>query len=133
MTGDILSAGAAVPHFDVRDVRGGRVRYRETFWQKQALVLVLAGGEDAAGVVGAYAAAVEACGGAFAAAGAECLVTRDAIPGLPPCGLVVADQWGEVMFVQQAASPDGLVPPQELVEWAEYVRRRCPECEGEVR
>jgi len=38
-----------------------------------------------------------------------------------------------VMHVAQAPDVAHLPVPDELVEWVDYVRHRCPECEGEAR
>jgi hypothetical protein len=45
----------------------------------------------------------------------------------------VADRWGEIAYVAAAPHVTELPTASELIEWLDYVERRCPECEGEAR
>ena len=60
------------------------------------------------------------------------VITRDRVSGLPSPGVVVADRWGEIQYVADAAGVDDLPSPQELIEWLQYVQSQCPECQGEA-
>jgi hypothetical protein len=44
--------------------------------------------------------------------------------------VLFADRWGEVVHVEATAE---LPAATALLEWLDYVERRCPECEGEAR
>jgi hypothetical protein len=63
----------------------------------------------------------------------EWVVTCDRIAGMSSPGAVVADRWGELIHVAHAQDVAHLPVPDGLVEWVDYVQRRCPECEGEAR
>jgi hypothetical protein len=52
---------------------------------------------------------------------------------VPSPGVVVADRWGEVYYVQEADRAAALPPPAELIDWLRFVRDECPECQGETR
>jgi hypothetical protein len=69
----------------------------------------------------------------FAGKGAECVVTRDGVPGIQSPAVVVADRWGEVVHVAATSQVGELTSPAELLQWVDYLGRRCPECEGEAR
>jgi len=63
----------------------------------------------------------------------ECVITRDRVPGVPCPSAVVADRWGEVVYVATASDVADLPSAQELVDWVTYLQTQCPECEGEAR
>ena len=69
----------------------------------------------------------------FTAKDAECVVTADRVPGIPSPAVVVADRWGEIVHVATASQVDDLTSPEELLDWVDYLDRRCPECEGEAK
>jgi hypothetical protein len=60
------------------------------------------------------------------------VVTRDTVMGVRTPSVVIADRWGEVLHITEPSSSAGLPPPDELIEWIDYIRQRCPECEGEA-
>jgi hypothetical protein len=124
-----LRKGDAVPHFDVRRLDGGSTRYA-SIWQHKDLVLVTLP-EDGGG--GEYASTLAARMGRFDGHPADCVITRDTVPGAPAPGALVADRWGEIFFMATAADVGGLPSPDELVEWLRFVQVKCPECEGESR
>jgi hypothetical protein len=118
----MLRTGDLLPHFSVTSLDGKRVDYA-TIWQRKILVLVSLPPEKLADVP-PFAAEMAAVSGPDA----ECVITRDRVAGVPSPGAVVADQWGEVVYVA------GELPSaQDLSDWVEHVRNRCPECEGEAR
>lgn len=124
-----LQRGDAVPHFEVRTLEGTVLGY-SAVWQRQNLVLVAlpAGGGD-----GDYLSALSARRAEFHDRASACVVTRDHVEGLPSPGVLVADRWGEIVFVATGSHVADLPPPAELLDWLEYVGHRCPECEGEAR
>lgn len=47
--------------------------------------------------------------------------------------MVIADQWGEVFFVEAGgAGRHDLPPAGEVVEWLRFMAIQCPECQGEA-
>jgi hypothetical protein len=63
----------------------------------------------------------------------ECVITQDPVPGISAPAVVVADRWGEIVFGVEETDVSDLPAPQELIDWLNYVRNQCPECEGEAR
>ena len=123
-----MTRGALLPHFVVRATDGCIVNYGEIWQQRNLAVIVLPDTERAAWV-DAYGAARRE----FAAAETELVITSDRIPGGPSCGVIVADRWGEVVHIEAYADPAALPAPGDLLEWVQFARMRCPECEGETR
>ena len=121
-----------VPHFEVADVRGNRVSYRDAIWQTRALALVVLP-EPATTGDDAYVATFADSGAALAALDAVLILTRDRIPDLPPCAVLIADRWGEVTHVRSGVSRAELPSRGELLDWLDFVQRQCPECQGEAR
>lgn len=125
----MLQRGDTVPHFAVTVIDGRPFSY-STIWQHRSLVLVtLPNSDPDAG----YASELSAAAPGFTARGAECVITRDPVPGLPAPGVLVADRWGEIAHVETAAGVAELPPAGELLDWVEHLQERCPECEGEAR
>jgi hypothetical protein len=127
----LLSVGDLVPHFRVADLDGQVIEYAKRLWQRRNLLLVrlpAASGEEAA-----YLAALAGYASSLRATETDFLVTRDPVQGIPRYGIVVADRWGEILAVHHADDVTTLPSPAELVDWADYVQRQCPECRGEAR
>jgi peroxiredoxin len=127
----MLQRGDSVPHFDVRTIDGRPISYA-TIWQRRNLVLIaLPDMECAACAI--YIAQVTILIAAFAGQNSECVITRDRVPGIPRPSVVVADRWGEIVYIATASDVVDLPPAQELLDWVSYVQTQCPECEGEAR
>jgi hypothetical protein len=126
MTGTAITRGDQLPHFEVTTTDGERFRYA-SIWQLKNLVLLTLPPEDEPerGVTELLARGAE-----FDALKSVCVVTRDRIAGVPTPGVLIADRWGEVVHVEATAE---LPAATALLEWLDYVERRCPECEGEAR
>jgi hypothetical protein len=127
----ILEPGGIVPHFEVTALDGRTVRY-STIWQRRMLVLIALPDAGQPGT-DEYLSTLSASAPAFRDLETECVITRDVVPGLDAPGALIADQWGEIVFVVSEGAVVDLPPARELLEWAEHVRHRCPECEGEAR
>jgi hypothetical protein len=126
-----LQAGDAIPHFDVLTLGGTRINYARSIWQRSHLLLVALAGADAAS--DAYASRIRRLVCSQFDSDVACVLTRDAIAGVDgPCALV-ADRWGEIQFVAAPGHVEALPVPDELKQWIDFVRSRCPECEGEAR
>ena len=118
-----------MPHFEVRTLSGDVLDY-STIWQRTNLVLVAL---PQAGSGAGFLRALTALDLVFQEHDAVCVVTRDCIPGLPAPAALVADRWGEVVHIATPSQVEDLPVASELLDWLEYVARRCPECEGEAR
>jgi hypothetical protein len=121
-------SGETIPHFGVSTTAGTRFEYR-TIWQRYHLVLValpVSGFDD-------YASEIERFTDRFRQADAVLVVTREPIQDLVAPMALVADRWGEIMYFATFERGQARPTPAELLEWVEYVGRRCPECEGEYR
>jgi hypothetical protein len=127
----MLERGETVPHFEVTALDGRTFRY-STVWQRRMLVLIALPDADLPGT-DEYISDLSASAPAFRDLETEFLITRDIVPGMDAPGALVADQWGEIAYVVSARAVADLPPAGELLEWAEHVRQRCPECEGEAR
>ena len=116
--------------FTARNADGTLVRY-DDIWQRKNLLLVSLPPDDPKAA--AYATSLSVLEGDLAAYDTALLVTTTRIEGVPSPGVVVADRWGEVYYVQEADRAADLPPPDELIDWLRFVRNECPECQGETR
>lgn len=119
-----------MPMFTANNADGTHVRY-DDIWQRRNLLLVSLPNDDPTGAT--YATTLGVLEPDLAAYDAALIITTTRIEGVPSPGVVVADRWGEVYYVQEADRAAALPPPAELVEWLRFVRNECPECQGETR
>jgi hypothetical protein len=127
----MLQRGDSVPHFEVKTIGGERFRF-STIWQRRNLVL-LAIPTAQSEAQRTYISQLVARTSEFTAKEAECVVTADHVSGVQSPAVVVADRWGEIVHVASASQVDDLTSPEELLDWVDYLDRRCPECEGEAK
>jgi hypothetical protein len=127
----VLVRGELVPHFEVTTVGGETVRY-STIWQRLNLVLIALPDSDSEEGT-RYVAAVQPFLEQLGAMETSSIVTRGEVAGVPAPGVLIADRWGEIAFVAAAQDFGSLPAGHDLVDWVDYVRRQCPECQGEVR
>jgi hypothetical protein len=127
----MLQQGDSIPHFEVKTI-GGELFSYSTIWQRRNLVLVAIPATESEAPE-TYISQVEAQRPEFTAKDAECVVTTDHVPGIESPAVVVADRWGEIVHVATTSHVDDLTSPKELLEWVDYLDRRCPECEGEAK
>lgn len=125
----MLKPGDILPHFTVTDLEGRTVDY-SSIWQRRNLVLVMLPDDSPSSRDYAEQLASRA---KAQSEDTSWIVTRNRVEGLPYPGAIVADRWGELIHVAPAADVAHLPSPDDLAEWVEYVRYRCPECEGEAR
>ena len=125
-----LERGAAVPPFHAATVDGRSVDY-STIWQRRNLVLVTLTADDAS--MGTYVSRLAEAMPAFRSHQAECIVTRESIPGVASPSVLIADRWGEIVHVARGSTATDLLPVPEILEWLAYLQIRCPECEGEAK
>ena len=126
----MLTRGDRVPHFAVTAHDGSRVRYAD-IWQLKHLLLVALGGAQQQ--TGPYLTKILARLPELTAGDTACVATFDDVPNLESPAVLIADRWGEVVFVGQSNAASGLPDVDELLEWLRYVQYQCPECEGEAR
>jgi hypothetical protein len=107
--------------FEVTTVAGEVFSY-DTVWQHRNLVLVVVAdpGDPLVSALRSHASE-------FHALDAACVITTNALDGMPVPGALVADRWGEILHIGERPAVD------ELLEWAQHSQHRCPECEGEAR
>jgi hypothetical protein len=127
----VLARGDSVPHFVVSTLDGRTVRYAAIWQQKMLLLVVLPAAETES--ARKYFAALSAQPHLLDGDDVACVATRERVAGVPVCAVVLADQWGEVAFAVEKDDPADLPQPRELAEWLEFLRNKCPECEGEAR
>ena len=119
-----------VPHFEVTDLRGERVRYA-SIWQQQNLVLVTLPDPDSSSQD--YADQLMTRVQGPNQDDTALIVTRDSVAGLPHPSVVVADRWGEIAHVAHPTAVEDFPTPDEIGDWVRYLQHRCPECEGEAK
>lgn len=127
---DMLKRGDQLPHFRVTTTAGQVVRYT-SIWQHRNVVLVLLPAADDSGV-DRYIGELTNRRSDFEAHDAVCVITRDALSNVD-AGVVIADRWGEIAHVSPASRIEDFPDADALIEWTDYVRMKCPECEGEAR
>ena len=121
-----MQKGDLVPHFTVMTVQGDTARY-DTHWQRRNVVVLSTAGQPAETAAAALRQAVPDP----AALTAACIITAEPIGGSTRPLLLVADQWGEIIEIDEADRVDDL-PIPALGRVLEYLEIRCPECEGEA-
>ena len=126
----MLRRGDQVPHFEVRTSGGELFRYA-SIWQHKNLLLVALPGDAPAGARDTLEQATP--GDAFQQRESVCVVTRDDVPGLHAPAALVADRWGEIVYLTETSRVDELPTSSDLLDWLDYIDRRCPECEGETK
>lgn len=120
---------AEVPHFEVVDEFGRRIRYRDLWQHVELLLVCLAAAEPPAAA--RYREELSRAAASWTE-DAGVVITREPVAGLPAPSVVVADRWGEIQhLVEMEASLEGAPEPAELRDWLRYLATRCPECEGE--
>jgi hypothetical protein len=119
-----------VPHFDIVDVDGRRVAYRE-LWQRRHLLLILL--PDDPRDDADYRQALATKMSELSAYETAVVITRMPVDGAPRPGVVVADRWGEIQWIAGGDGREQLPPVSEIVEWLRFVQMQCPECQGETR
>lgn len=127
----MLQRGELIPHFEVTTLGGERINYT-TLWQRRNLVLVMLPAADS-GASRKYVSELSDRIPQFSAQNTACVMTREQVPGIPYPGALVADKWGEIIYVRAASDVADLPSAEDLSDWIKYVENRCPECEGEVR
>jgi hypothetical protein len=126
----VLQRGDQVPHFEVRTSGAELFRYA-SIWQHKNLLLVALPGDAPPDACDTLEQAAR--GDAFQPLESVCVVTRDRVPGLQAPAALVADRWGEIVYVTETSRVDELPTSSDLLDWLDYVDRRCPECEGEAK
>ena len=124
----MLQQGDQTPHFHVNTLEGHPFSYA-IIWQRKNLLLVVLPRHDNESIRD-Y---VRRLSSSELEVDTACVVTRDPVEGLPAPAVLVADRWGEIIFVAARTNIEELPSAAEILDWVEYVRKQCPECEGEAR
>jgi hypothetical protein len=126
ITGTAIARGDQLPHFEVTTVHGEPFSYA-SIWQLKSLALLTLPSEEEPdrGIAELLARRAE-----FDALKSVCVITRECLAGMPTPGVLIADRWGEVVHIAATAE---IPTATELLDWLNFVERRCPECEGETR
>jgi peroxiredoxin len=127
----MLQKGDLVPHLEVETVHGQMLRY-STIWQQRNLVLVVLPRLESHSIA-TYVSELTARLAEFGEQSTKCVITRERVAGIPAPGVLVADRWGEIVYVAATAEVADLPSPDELLDWVEYVQNQCPECQGEAK
>ena len=126
----MLQRGDPMPMFSATNhLSQTRLAY-EDIWQRSNLLLVRVPSTD---LEAAYVDLLTARSGELQQEDVRLVITENEIPGVPSPGVVIADRWGEIIYIAGADHPSALPDVDELSDWLQYVRNRCPECEGETR
>ena len=127
----MLQRGDLVRHFAVTTLDGRRIDYAN-IWQHRNLVLVALPASDSEASRN-YVSELGDRIPQFRAQHTDCVMTRENVPGLPHPSAVVADKWGEIVYIHAASEIADLPSADDLSGWIDYVESRCPECEGEAK
>jgi hypothetical protein len=128
----MLERGDLVPHFVATTVDGRKLAYA-TIWQRRNLVLVCLAASQLSQPARAYVAELAGLWRQSGGQQSEFVITQDSVPGLPAPGVLVADRWGEIVYITSGCDVADLPSPPDLLDWVRYVESRCPECEGEAK
>jgi hypothetical protein len=126
-----LQAHDLMPMFTVTNRwDGATIRYRDV-WQRKHLLLISILSADP--TTEQYVEALRERAGELEFDDVQIVVTSEAVDGIPSPGVVIADRWGEIYFVQGASRTADLPVADELIDWLRYIQTECPECQGERR
>lgn len=128
----MLQRGDLLPHFEVNTVDGAAVAY-STIWQQRNIVLVALHGSASDEPFRTYISRLLGLRQELRRSNTECVITTDNVAGISAPGVVVADEWGEIVYVASGSTVAELPGPADLLEWVRYIENRCPECEGEAK
>lgn len=127
----MLKTGDDMPHFRAVTLEGRTFNYGD-IWQRKNLVLIVVPDTPSPELAGRVAEWSDA-GEHSIGDDSQWVITTDHVPGFRPPAVVVADKWSEIQFTRSGCSVADLPGGDELVEWLEYVRNQCPECQGEAK
>lgn len=112
--------GDSMPHFTAMTISGERFAYASV-WQHKPLVLIVL--DRGSGLDESIALRLSAL------PGTATVVTHESVAGVSAPAAVIADQWGEIVWL--AAWANAAIDDIEAT--VDHLRNRCPECEGESR
>jgi hypothetical protein len=127
----VLHRGDLVRQIAVTALDGSRFDYSEIWQRKNLLLVTLA--ETASSDAGAYASELTSRMDELTALETKCVITSDDVLDMPKVGVVIADRWGEIYFVEAGLRVTDLPTAAEILEWLRDIEHECPECQGEAR
>ena len=126
----VMHPGELIAHFDGLTVDGRQLHYSQ-LWQHRNLVLFVLPPSlhDSARL---YLRAVAARLSKLQPDDTTLVLSDRALERLPLGTLVIADRWGEIAHLQELVSNIAAWPSvDEVLEWVEFIRMKCPECPPE--
>lgn len=122
-----LSPGDLIPTFEGETGDGRRLQYQEVWQRRNVVLLVLSA--TARAEASSYLTAVEARVSKLRPDDTTLVICDHRINGVPLGTVVVADRWGEIAYIQELTSHPAEWPSvDEILEWVEFIRVKCPEC-----
>jgi hypothetical protein len=119
--------GDLISPFDGEAIDGHRLPYEEV-WQRRNVVLFVLS-PSARAEASAYLSDVDARLSQLRPNDTSLVISHQTIAGMPRDGLVITDRWGEIVHVRELTSrPQEWPSVDDIVEWVEFVRMKCPEC-----
>ena len=125
-TGARFESGDLLKPFPSRTIGGAEVRY-EQLWQHRNIVLFVV----PAPLPPAATAYLDVLDSRLTALAPDTslVLSHHIIDGAPLGSLVIADRWGEVVHSAAIGLDSEIWPTiDDVVEWVQFVRMKCPEC-----
>jgi peroxiredoxin len=122
--------GELIPHFTAVTIHGESIRYRD-LWQQRNLVLYLL--PHASAEARGYLDALRTRLAQLRPDDVTLVAIEGPVQQLPESSVVLCDRWGEIEHVASLGNDVQTWPPiDEIVEWTEFIRSKCPECPAGV-
>ena len=122
-----MGPGDLIPRFDGAAVDGRDVPYEELWQHRNIVLFVLAG--DLAARASAYLRALDFRLSELKPPDTSLVIVDHIMDGPPMNSVVIADRWAEIVHIEQlAADPRAWPSSDDILEWVEFIRVKCPEC-----
>lgn len=123
----MLRRGDLITHFDGTDVDGRGVPYDQLCQHRNVVLFVLS--KYLAAAASTYLRALEVRLSELKPPDTSLVISDHALADLPQPSIAISDRLGEIVHIEQlAAEPERWPPIDEILEWVEFIRVRCPEC-----
>jgi hypothetical protein len=123
----MLHSGDLITRFDGATIDGREVPY-DQLWQHRNVVLFVLSA-DLGAAASPYLRALDGRLSALKPPDTSLVVSDHTVDGLPQNSVAIADRWGEIVHIEQLASDQEAWPSiDDILEWVEFIRVKCPEC-----
>jgi hypothetical protein len=123
----MLHAGDLITHFESTTLDGRGVPY-DQLWQHRNVVLFVLS-SDLIAAASPYLSALEGRLAELKPADTSLVVSANVVADLPQRSVAISDRWGEVVYVEQLTADQKQWPGlDDILEWVEFIRIKCPEC-----